>query len=100
MFKFNRDEYRYAIGDMLLTPQSLPMLVVYDNPTDFPGKIVLRRSTVYMSPAEGSTVVVSPEQVTFDTLDEARHWIRQTYPHLTVLSRHPGDEPQIVETWL
>lgn len=86
-----------ALGDMQLSDKLLPMLTVYDNPSDFPGKIVLRRSDVLMGKGE-----VRPwkARAVFDTLLAARHAIRRNYPHLTALPRQSADDPVIVEVWL
>jgi hypothetical protein len=86
-----------ACGDMQMRQKLMPMLVVYDNPDDFAGKTVVRRTDMHMGSA---TVTVWKPQVVFDTLLEARFWIRRTYPHLSCIARAEQDAPHIVETWL
>lgn len=88
-----------ACGDMQGSATTLPMLVVYDNPTDFAGKTVVRRSDVLLKKPVADIKIWATE-VVFDTLLQARHWIRRTYPHLSCVARMPQDEPRIVETWL
>ena len=91
----NIDQRETAIGDMRSTGHELPTLVVYDRPTDYPDHIVLRRVDVL-----GSTLEPWKSVALFETLDEARRFIRRSYPHLQLLPRCPDDPPKIVETWL
>lgn len=69
-------------------PGGLEIWVVYDNPTDYPGKFVARR-TLSSVPTE--------EVLLADSLDE----LRERAPRgLVVLPRHSGDPAHVVETWL
>jgi hypothetical protein len=69
------------------------MFTVYWNPKDYPGKYVVRRHVVSRHGAVPMEVVAIA-----DTLEEARRPIQ--YLHLHCLGREPGDESQIVETWI
>lgn len=71
---------------------ALPMWVVYANPSDFPGKFVVRRQLVYA----GQVVPDHKPRFVGDSLEEARASIP---PGLYRQNRHPEDESQIVETW-
>lgn len=65
----------------------LSIWVVYDNPTDYPGRFVARKW-------KGDTA--TPELHLADTLDE----LRQLLPAgLCRLPRFAIDDPKIVETW-
>ncbi len=72
----------------------LAIWVIYRNPTDFPGWYVTRRQWV----CKGGTIEIDdmPSAVTHN-LEDAR---RAVPSDLTRLSRQPGDDPSIVETWL
>jgi hypothetical protein len=71
----------------------LPLWVIYWNPSDFPGKHVVRRHLAgpdHNVPDRTPTAVV-------DTLEEARAAI----PTNTInLRRFPNDDPCIVEVWV
>lgn len=67
--------------------------VVYDNPTDYPGKFVVRAHRVISG---GSVPEAEPRAVT-DTLDEARKVIPDG---LIRFVRDETDDAKIVETWL
>ena len=72
----------------------LDMFTIYENPSDFPGKFVVRKHAV----GHGGVQLVagSPEAVV-DTLEEARAVI----PGGRVsVGREAGDDPVIVETWV
>jgi hypothetical protein len=73
---------------------SLAMWTVYDNPRDYPGKYVARRFDVDASgPKPSASIIV------MDDLEKLRD-VLQFEMGLVKLMRSPGDEPQIVETWL
>jgi hypothetical protein len=73
---------------------SLAMWTVYDNPRDYPGKYVARRFDVGASgPKPSASIIV------MDDLEKLRD-VLQFEMGLVKLMRSPGDEPQIVETWL
>lgn len=67
--------------------------VVYKNPSDYPGKFVVRRQWASRA---GEHKCVYPECVT-DSLDKARSVIPGG---LYRLDRMPGDDPVILEVWL
>jgi hypothetical protein len=72
---------------------SLTVWVIYDHPRDYPEKWVVRGQTV-----EGhGKITPSPDCSLHDSLVEAR---RAIPPGLVMLSRDPGDDPVIRETWL
>ena len=66
----------------------LIIYVIYQNPSDFPGKFVLRR-WVGLNPDQKPAVCM--------TLAEAR---RAVPPNKYRLPRFDNDDPVIVETWL
>ncbi len=70
------------------------MFVVFDNPTDFPGEIIVRENLVYYKKIEKKK---EPEYRGKD-LEAARTMLREK--GLTRIPRHPTDEPAIVEVWL
>jgi hypothetical protein len=74
--------------------RDLPMhlWVIYDHPRDFPDRFVARKHHVVPG-ASGPTL----EILTADTLDDLR---AKLPAGLVLLSRHPMDDPVIVETWL
>lgn len=71
----------------------LAVLVIYHNPTDYPGRYVVRRqvATAIGIVADGDPLGV------VDTLDAARALVPEG---MYRLDRHPTDEPQIVESWM
>lgn len=77
-------------------PESiLPQWVVYDHPTDFPSKWVVRRWTI------GPGVMNCDSEVhLFDSLDAARAHVFGVYPGAYRLDRQPDDDPNICEVWL
>lgn len=79
-----------------MADDTLPIYTVYQNPADYPGRIVVRRFEV--SP-DGLRPVAPPVAVV-GTLDEARAAIRRVHPCPVCLTRADGDEPQIVENWI
>ena len=69
------------------------MFTVYFDPSDYPGKYVVRGSTVL---TEGALTDVEP-LVVVDTYDEACAAIP---PGLWQLMRSPDDDIVVVEVWL
>jgi hypothetical protein len=72
--------------------EKLPIWVVYDNPSDFPGKFVARKWFILPDALEATQ-----EYRIADTLEDVRAFLPRG---LTRLTRHPDDEPQIVESWI
>ncbi|TWH49619.1 hypothetical protein [Sporomusa sp. KB1] len=71
-----------------LNQVTMPMITVYKNPSDFPGKFVARLFRL-----QKPTIIA----VVKDTLPE----IRMTIPrHMVRLPRHQADDPTILETWI
>jgi hypothetical protein len=70
---------------------TLPVYTLYDHPTDYPDKWVIRLF-VGADPTSGIWLA--------DTLHEARTIINAIAPGTVCLARHPTDDPKIVETWL
>lgn len=68
--------------------------VIYDNPTDYPGQIVVR--PWYIAP--GVPMPISYHW-TFQTVEAARRAILGFRPWAICFVRNSEDEPQIVETW-
>lgn len=71
--------------------------VVYDNPSDYRGKFVVRRHFVMRTVDRTFVRVAIIPHAVVDTLEAARAAIPAG---LTRLLRVPGDDPVIVETWL
>jgi hypothetical protein len=78
----------------------LVVWTIYYNPSDYPGKYVVRAHDVRRVTQDGGTTGVSvPRRVAFicDSLAGARSKV----PYgLICLGREDGDEPQIVESWI
>ena len=67
------------------------MFTIYEDPVDWPkGTFVVRRFEV-------SAAGLACECFAFNSLENAR---RALPPGLAMITRHPSDEPQIVEVWL
>lgn len=69
----------------------IPIYVIYDNPTDHPGKFVVRKWWGDKPTGEGAVT---------DSLYAARLYIRELGLGLVMVTRDPGDDPCIVESWL
>jgi hypothetical protein len=69
--------------------------VVYWNPSDYPGKYVVRGVDIVRGPPAG--FIFHPECATFDSLEDARAALP---PHLYRLERHTSDAVPIVEIWI
>lgn len=70
----------------------LPGIVVYENPSDYGGKVVGRVFEMAM-PYPTNVVIVR------ESLEEARDDIRAA-GFRTVVGRDKADEEQVVETWM
>jgi len=75
------------------TRKGLTLWTIYHNPSDYPGKYVARRFVV----ERGLGLKAAREVLIADTLEAIR---ARLPPGLYCLGRQPGDEPQIVETWI
>lgn len=76
------------------TRGGLPLVVIYSNPFDYPGRYVARIQWAM----PGGVVQADKEPlVVVDTLEQARAAVPGG---MTMLPRDPRDEPQIVEVWL
>jgi hypothetical protein len=71
----------------------LTLWVIYKNPSDYPGKFVLRAQVAY----PGGEVRLHPDCMVCDTLEQAREGVP---PGLVLLTRAPEDDPVIYETWI
>ena len=71
----------------------LSMWVVYDHPADFPTEFVARRHEVVAGGSRPTNEAMSSR-----SLDMLRDEL--VGRGLTCLTRMPGDDPKIVETWL
>lgn len=71
--------------------ERLPMWVVYDSPSDYPGYWVARLHLSLPQPQATDCVLTA---LTLDTL----HWLLPA--GLTRLPRQPDDDPAIFEVWL
>jgi hypothetical protein len=72
----------------------LEMWTVYQSPSDYPGKFVVRRRVVR---AGGMTDVDPEPSAVVDTLAAARFPLQAR--GLVCMPREDGDDPVIVETW-
>ena len=89
-------------------PERMTVYVVYENPTDYPGKFVIRsnwieRSTSFDSKMGGVRVEVAPEpEFIADTYDGLAEWLwpKIRDEGLTRFERDPTDPPQIREVWI
>jgi hypothetical protein len=72
------------------------MYTVYQNPIDFPGKVVVRGCSVGGEGVkhDAATIFVG------HSIADARAAILAVAPGAVPLSRWEDDEPQIVEIWL
>lgn len=69
---------------------------IYFSPTDYPGKYVIRRFDI----VRGQTGPVPREAAIAESLAHARLAISLLNPGAVCFERSPGDDPNIVETWL
>jgi len=69
----------------------MDIYTVYFNPSDYPGKYVVRVTTIV-----GARGIVGDPGV-FDSLENARECIPQS---LMRMDRLPEDDPVIVEVWI
>ncbi len=68
--------------------------VIYQYPSDYPNKIVVRRYTT----SDSGDVPDEPNSAeVFETLRQARESIPE---YLTCFTRHKSDDEVIIETWL
>ena len=74
------------------TREVLSLYTVYAHPTDYPGKIVIRRFETHAGEARPMEAYV------FSSLDTARTAMEALALHR--MPRDVSDEPHIVETWL
>jgi hypothetical protein len=73
------------------------MYTVYDSPSDFPGRFVVREFAIRRGVAEP----VATGRVFFaNGLEGARLVIRKISAADACLARSPEDPPSIVETWV
>ena len=76
-------------------PRNISVYTIFDKPTDFPDDFVCRR---FESLGEPEPRVIPCEVVgTGKTLEEVRKCVPAG---LHRLDRTPGDDPNIVETWI
>lgn len=84
------------LHQMILSQRMLPMWTITARPRDYPDQHVAR---CHVAGRGGSYVLTEPTIVRA-TLAQLRHALKQ-FPHgLRAISRSPGDDPIIVETWL
>jgi hypothetical protein len=65
---------------------------IYNHPRDFPNSYVARKFSTRGGATPTKDIIVSP------TLSDLRFQLKRM--GLTCLPRSPGDEPQIVESWI
>lgn len=72
--------------------------VIYDNPTDYHGMVIVRPWCVKNDANPGEPIFINYHW-TFKTVAAARKAILKFRPWATHYARDPKDEPQIVEMW-
>jgi hypothetical protein len=82
-----------------VTREVLSVWVIYQNPRDYPGRVVVRRQVVrVVVPGQTADIVPDPAPVAVvDTVTEAR---RALPPGLVLCPRFPEDDPALVEAWI
>lgn len=76
---------------------SQKVFTIYDNPSDFPGQIVVRRYTMVRL-NDKVTMFPSFDVTTFPDVEAAR--LTLLLMGLTRLERHADDDVTIVENWI
>jgi len=71
---------------------ALSMWVVYSSPSDYPGQFVARRWE-----AQGASPLATEDVLLAGDLQALRDKLPAG---MECLSRYPGDDPAVVETWL
>jgi len=72
--------------------------VIYENPSDYPGKFVVRKHSVRLKEGTKDTeIVIAPDCSLHNTLDDARGAVP---PFLYRLGRQEGDDPCIADVWM
>jgi hypothetical protein len=71
----------------------LSVWTVYDHPSDYPDGFVARRHEAYTD----HSVVATADAVFAPTLEAVR---AKLPPGLHCITRSPGDDPVIVESWI
>ncbi|MEM1027427.1 MAG: hypothetical protein AAGJ38_05030 [Planctomycetota bacterium] len=84
----------FTLAPSIDPTDALVMYVVYERPRDFPNTYVVRRH--FTRPKGGTVAEATPWAVAPD-LDAARLSLPLG---LHCLTRSPGDDPVIVETWM
>lgn len=89
--RMDKPETRFVdnLEDVDYSGLKLTMFVLYDHPSDFPDKIVVRVWDALNGPTNIACL--------FDTLDAAREAMPQ---HFTCLPRANTDDPVIIESWV
>lgn len=73
----------------------LSMWVVYDSPSDYPGRAIARRFEIDSQAARPTdSTIIAPD------LNALRAILVDTAPWAVPVPRDASDEPQIVEVWL
>lgn len=84
------DKITARLEDIDFSGMTLPMWTVYDHPKDYPDKIVARLW-------EGALNLPTNAVILFDSLEAVRALFEPRYARLT---RSPGDDAKIMETYL
>jgi endonuclease V-like protein UPF0215 family len=72
----------------IIKPTKIPLICVYKNPADYPGKYIARLWDV-----DRPTNIIA--------IAESLEEIREAKPaEMVIMQRHPNDDPVIVETWI
>lgn len=75
---------------------TLDMFIIYRNPSDYPGKFIVRQWIVGGGPLRAAK---EPLAIA-DTLQLARICLHTARPGLTLLGRFDDDDPAIEEVWV
>ncbi len=84
-----KEEKRFYYSEMLRKVRLMPMIVIYDHPTDYPNHYVARVWDI--DKPTGMMIAAN-------TLEEIRESIPRK--HMKCIGRRPEDDPHIVEVWI
>jgi hypothetical protein len=79
------------------TDDVMTQWIIYFNPSDYPGKYVVRGHDIVRGQLEP---VARPHCFVCESLEEARERLLLAWPGLVCLARHPSDPLPVVEVWL
>ena len=80
-----------SFAEVDISGLKLPVICVFRNPADYPGKCVAR---IFDGAKPTNTVI------TRDTVDEIRKDITSSFPDMLPFAKCKGDYKSIVESWI